>query len=83
MYIEKTSIIAFKGSSSVKFINNYANDDGGVMYGEDNSRFIITFEGNSIISFIDNYVNLKGGVMYIGNFSTITSQGNCIACKLY
>ena len=79
----KLNIMTFEGSSTVNFIDNYADGNGGVInvhasYSYIDTRtitvFKITFDGSTTVSFIDNSATGNGGVMYIVQFSTITFE---------
>ena len=52
MYIDDSATITFEGSSTVNFLHNNADSNGGVLYIDVSST--ITFKGNSIVNSIDN-----------------------------
>ena len=72
MYIDHSTII-FEKYSTVNFIGNWADDNGGVMYIHGFSR--TTFQENSAVKFKNNYAD-NGGVMYIHGHSIIRFKGN-------
>ena len=75
MYIaDSPYTITFEGTSTINFINNLANTNGGVMYIDRHSS--ITFAGSSAVNYIDNNSGANGGVMYLNDHSTITFEGN-------
>ena len=61
MYATDSSEIKFEGNSSVSFLNNNANDNGGMMNIDDHST--ITFEGDSAVNFFKNGVYGNGGII--------------------
>jgi len=84
-----TSTIMFTGSTLVNFTNNFARDDGGPVYSNNDqviindaignvhpsTKTVISFDGNSLVRFSDNRAIVGGEICGTLN-SSILFKGN-------
>ena len=79
-YIGDSSVVIFKGNSTVVFDSNVADYRGGAIFITDYSS--VSFEGNSRIKFHNNSAYGDGGAMYVELSSIIEFGSNsAITCS--
>ena len=74
IYIDDYSTITFHGNSTVNFLNNIADDNGGVMYIVYSST--ITLFQRKL--YCNNVAKGNGGVMYIDHISCLKLEERAV-----